>query len=236
MVNPKQQGFTLIEVIVVFTLLAMIMAMIFSGLDSGRRTAEKGEKRISAINEMRVVQGIVRRQISRAISLGIEEDEEGQMVVFYGDEDSVTFVSQMPGYLGNSGPHIQKIEIAQDGDGKFLQYRHGMISNYDDEDEQSGFDDAEPIVLMENIKDGAFAFIEVGEDGLPTDWATEIENTSTMPMMVQLDLEMNQNAKEQWPLMQVAIQIDGSSTRTRRRGSALNLLNEQRNRNTKELK
>ena len=111
MVNNKQQGFTLIEVIVVFTLLAMIMAMIFSGLDSGRRTAEKGEKRISAINEMRVVQGIIRRQISRAMAIGIEENDEGQMAVFLGDEDSVTFISQMPGYLGNSGPHIQKIEI-----------------------------------------------------------------------------------------------------------------------------
>ncbi|WP_179952073.1 prepilin-type N-terminal cleavage/methylation domain-containing protein [Marinicella rhabdoformis] len=233
MVNQKQQGFTLIEVIVVFTLLAMIMAMIFSGLDSGRRTAEKGEKRISAINEMRVVQGIIRRQVSRAMAIGIEEDDEGQMALFYGDENSVTFISQMPGYLGNAGPHIQKIEIAEDGDGKYLQYRHGMVSNYDDEDEQSGFDDAEPIVLMENIRSGQFAFIEVGEDGLPTDWVSEIENTASMPMMVQLDLEMNQDAKEQWPIMQVAIQVDGSSTRTRRR-SSLNLLN-QRSNSGKEL-
>lgn len=234
MVNQKQQGFTLIEVIVVFTLLAMIMAMIFSGLDSGRRTAEKGEKRISAINEMRVVQGIIRRQISRAMAIGIEEDDEGQMALFFGDEDSVTFISQMPGYLGNSGPHIQKIELAVDGDGMFLQYRHGMVSNYDDENEQSGFDESEPIVLMENIKSGQFAFIEVGEDGFPTDWVTQIENTATMPLMVQLDLEMNQNAKEQWPLMQVAIQVDGSSTRTRRKSSSLNLLN-QRDRNGSEL-
>ena len=184
---------------------------------------------------MRVVQSVIRRQVSRALSLGLEEDDEGQMVVFYGDEDSITFVSHMPGYLGNAGPHIQKIEIADDADGKFLQYRHGVLSNYDDENEMSGFDESEPIVLMENIKGGAFAFIETGEDGFPTDWVNEIENTSTMPLMVQLDLEMNRNAKESWPLMQVALQIDASSSGTRRRGRAVDLLN-QRSRGDGELK
>lgn len=230
MVDSRQQGFTLIEVIVVFTLLAMIMAMIFSGLDSGRRTAEKGEKRIEAISEMRMVQGILRRQISRALAVGIEENEEGQMAVFYGDEDSITFVSMMPGYLGNAGPHIQKIEITSDSDGQFLQYRHGSLSNYDDENEQSGFDEAEPIVLLENISSGSFSYIEVGEDGFPTDWVSEIENNTVMPMMVQLDIEMNDRAKEGWPLMQVAMQIDASSSGTRRRRSAVNLINQSRNR------
>lgn len=231
MVRHKQQGFTLLEVIVVFTLLAMIFAMIFSGLDSSRRTAEKGEKRITAINELRVIQNLIRRQVSRAMAIGIEEDDEGQMVKFYGDENSITFISMMPGYLGNSGPHIQKIEIADDRDGKFLQYRHGVYSNFDDEDEQNGFDDAEPIVLIENIQDGQFAFIELGEDGEPTEWINEIENTHTMPLMVQLDLEMNDQAKEPWPILQIALQVDANSSNTRRRRSLQGLINNRVDRN-----
>jgi len=220
----QSKGFTLIEVIVVFTLLAMIMAMIFSGIDSGRRTAEKGEKRITAINEMRVIQGIIRHQLSRAMGLGVAESDEGEMLKFIGEENAVTFVSQMPGYLGTGGPHIQKIELVNDGNGKVLQYTHGLISNYDGEDEISGFDDAEPMVLLENIRDGAFAFVELDEEGLPTDWSNELENPLAMPLMVQLDLEMLPSAKEQWPLLQVAIQLDGSSISTRRRTSTLNRL------------
>ncbi len=226
----RQQGFTLIEVIVVFTLLAMIMAMIFSGIDSGRRTAEKGEKRITAINEIRVIQGIIRHQLSRAMAIGVAESEEGELLKFIGDEDSITFVSQMPGYLGDGGPHIQKLELVSGDGGKVLEYTHGIISNYDDEDEMSGFDDAEPIVLLENIKDGVFAFIELDEEGSPTDWISELENPTVMPLMVQLDLEMMADAKEKWPLLQVAVQLDASSSSSRRRTSTLNRLTRNANR------
>lgn len=224
----KTQGFTLIEVIVVFTLLAMIMAMIFSGIDSGRRTAEKGEKRITAINEMRVIQGIIRHQVSRAMGLGVEESDEGELLKFIGEENAITFVGQMPGYLGQGGPHIQKFELVNADQGKLLQYTHGLFSNYDNEDEMSTFDEAEPIVLLENIKDGAFAFIELDEEGVPTDWLNAMENQVAMPLMVQLDLEMRSEAKEAWPLLQVALQVDASSTSSRRRASTMNLL---RNRN-----
>ncbi len=220
----KSQGFTLIEVLVVFTLLAMIMAMIFSGIDSARRTAEKGEKRITAINEMRVIQGIVRHQVSRSMGLGVEESDEGEMLKFIGDENSITFVGQMPGYLGTGGPHIQKLELINADGGKLLQFTHGLMSNYDDEDEQSAFDEAEPIVLLEHIRDGAFAFIELDEEGLPTDWLNEMENQVVMPLMVQLDLEMRPEAKEDWPLLQIAIQVDASSSSARRRTSTMNLL------------
>ncbi len=225
----QAQGFTLIEVIVVFTLLAMIMAMIFSGIDSGRRTVEKGEKRITAINEMRVIQGIIRHQVSRAMGLGVAESDEGELLKFIGEENAITFVSQMPGYLGTGGPHIQKIELVNGDNGKVLEYTHGLISNYDDEDEISAFDDAEPIVLLENIKDGAFAFVELDEEGLPTDWLNEMENQIAMPLMVQLDLEMMAAAKEQWPLLQIAIQLDGSSASSRRRISTLNRLTNRAN-------
>lgn len=214
----RQKGFTLIEVIVVFVLLAMIMTMIFSGLNSARRTAEKGEKRITDINEIRVVQGIIRHQLSRAMAIGFEENDQGMPVRFYGDENSITFVSLMPGYLGNAGPHIQQLELVDDKNGKVLQYKHGVLSNYDDEDEQSGFADAEPIVLLENIDKGAFAFIEMAEDGFPGDWLSELETPSTMPLLVQLDLTMNPSAKEQWPLLQVAIQVDASAYQGRNHG------------------
>ena len=228
--NQRQQGFTLIEVIVVFTLLAMIMAMIFSGIDSGRRTAEKGEQRITAINEMRVIQGIIRHQVSRAVGYGIEESETGEMLKFIGEQDAVTYVGPMPGYLGTGGPHIQKLELVDGDGGKILQFTDGQMSNYDDEDEMSGFDDAEPIVLLENIRDGAFAYIEMDEEGFPTDWVNYMETPINMPLMVQLDLEMQPNAKERWPVLQIALQLDPSSTATRRRTSTLNTLINSRNR------
>ncbi|MCF6300030.1 MAG: prepilin-type N-terminal cleavage/methylation domain-containing protein [Proteobacteria bacterium] len=216
-----QQGFTLIEIIVVFTLLAMIMVMIFAGIDSSRRAVEKGEKKITAINEIRVVQNLIRRQLSRAMAIGFAENDTGELIKFIGDDDSITYVSQMPGYLGNSGPHIQKFEIKSGNGGKYLQFRHGLLSNNDDENELSLFEDGEPIVLLENIGDARFSFIELDEEGELTDWTDSLINEASLPLMVQLDIEMNANARERWPLFQVAIQVDGSTSFSRRNRSSV---------------
>ncbi|KAA3639403.1 MAG: prepilin-type N-terminal cleavage/methylation domain-containing protein, partial [Proteobacteria bacterium] len=170
----KQAGFTLLEVIVVFTLLAMIMAMIFSGIDSGRRMVAKGEAKITAINEIRVIQNIIRHQVSRAMPIAVAVSDEGEMIKFIGESRRITFVSQMPGYLGSGGPHIQELQLVNARDGIVLQYRHGLVSNYDDEDEMSPFEDAEPMVLLENIAQGSFGFIELDEEREPTDWLSEL--------------------------------------------------------------
>lgn len=212
----KQTGFTLLEVIVVFTLLAMIMAMIFSGIDSGRRMVAKGEAKITAINEIRVIQNIIRHQVSRAMPIAIDMTDEGEMIKFIGEPRRIVYVSQMPGYLGSGGPHIQELQLVDERDGMVLQYRHGLVSNYDEEDEFSPFEESEPMVLLENISEGVFEFIELDEEREPTDWLSEMENGVDLPLMVRLDLTMNENAKQAWPVLQMGLKLDGGRFGSRR--------------------
>lgn len=212
----KQTGFTLIEVIVVFTLLAMIMAMIFSGIDSGRRMVAKGEAKITAINEIRIIQNIVRHQVTRAMPIAVAVNDEGEMIKFIGEPRRITFVSQMPGYLGSGGPHIQELELVDARDGMILQYRHGLVSNYDDEDEYSPFEESEPMVLLENIDKGYFEFIELDEEREPTEWLAEMESGTDLPLMVRLHLSMNEQAKQSWPTLQMALHLDGGRFGSRR--------------------
>lgn len=218
----------MLEVIVVFTLLAMIMAMIFSGIDSGRRMVAKGEAKITAINEIRVIQNIIRHQVTRAMPIAVDVTDEGEMIKFIGEPRRMVFVSQMPGYLGSGGPHIQEIELVDERDGMVLQYRHGLVSNYDDEDEYSPFVDSEPMVLLENIADGSFEFIELNEEREPTDWLTELEQGMDLPLMVRINLTMNETAKQPWPDLQMALKLDGGRFGARR-PSMMQMLQNRRN-------
>jgi len=209
----QQAGFTLIEIIVVMTMLSLIMVMIYGGIQTSRKMAEKGLKRIDATNEVRVVQELVRRQISRILPMAFKE-EDNTFVIFEGDAEHIMYVSPMPGYLGNGGPHVQLIEIVNAKGGKILQFSHWLLN---DTLEEGSFDDSdqEPVVLLENIRDAEFSFVKLDEEGELGEWENDWEDSENTPLMVRLDVKMSDRALMQWPEMQVALMLDATATNRR---------------------
>jgi len=223
----KQSGFSLMEIIVVMTLLSLIMAMIYAGINSSRKMAAKGLKRIDATNEVRVVQELLRRQISRILPMAFKEEGD-VFVIFEGDANHIMYVSPMPGYLGKGGPHVQLIEIVNAKGGKILQFSHWLLN---DSLEEDSFEDSdqEPVVLLENINDAEFSFVKLDEEGEPGDWENDWEETENTPLMIKLDVDMGEKSLMPWPEMEVALMLD--ATATNRRVSQNLLLQQNSNRN-----
>lgn len=211
--EKSQSGFTLLEIIVVMTMLSLIMVMVYEGIQISRKISEKGMKRIDATNEIRVVQELVRRQISRILPMAFKE-EEGTFVIFEGDAEHIMYVSPMPGYLGNGGPHVQLIEIVNAKGGKILQFSHWLLN---DSLEVGSFEDSEqePVILLENVKNAEFSFVKLNEEGELGEWDTEWEEMENTPLMVKLDIEMGKDALMPWPQLQVALMLDATATNRR---------------------
>ena len=215
------------EVIIAMIMLSMIMTMIYGAIQSSRKMAYKGTQRINATNEIRVVQELIRRQISRILPMAFKEDD-GAFVIFEADEDYIMYVSPMPGYLGNGGPYIQLIEIVNENGGKILQFSHWLLSDsFEEVDFESS--DIEPVVLLENIKHAEFSFVKLNDEGEPGEWENQWEDPESTPLMVKLDIELEENALMHWPELQVALMLD--STAVNRRVSDHLLLNSQGGRN-----
>ena len=209
----NQGGFTLLEIIVVMTMLSLIMVMIYGSIQTSRKISEKGLKRINASNEIRVVSELIRRQVSRILPMAFKEDD-GDFVIFEGDDRHIMYVSPMPGYLGNGGPHVQLIEIVNAKGGKILQFSHWLLN---DSLEEGAFEDSdqEPVVLLENIRDAEFSFVKLDEEGELGDWENSWEEPETTPLMVRLEVDMGENALMQWPNMQVALMLDATAVSRR---------------------
>jgi general secretion pathway protein J len=231
-IQKYQSGFSLMEIIVAMTLLSLIMAMVYGGIHTSRKMAQKGLKRIDATNEVRVVQELLRRQISRILPMAFKE-EEGQFVLFEGDANHIMYVSPMPGYLGKGGPHVQLVEIVNAKGGKILQFSHWLLN---DSLEQDAFEDSEqePVVLLENIRDAEFSFMKLNEEGEPGDWENDWEDVENTPLMVKLDIDMGEKALMPWPEMEVALMLD--ATATNRRVSQNLLLNNSNNSSRGEIR
>jgi general secretion pathway protein J len=211
--KKSQSGFTLLEIIVVMTMLSLIMVMVYESIQISRKISEKGMKRIDATNEVRVVQELIRRQVSRILPMAFKE-EDGTFVIFEGGTDRIMYVSPMPGYLGNGGPHVQLIEIVNAKGGKILQFSHWLLN---DSLEQDAFENSEqePVVLLENIQSAEFSFVKLNEEGELGEWESDWEEMENTPLMIRLDVEMGKGALMPWPTMQVALMLDATATNRR---------------------
>ncbi len=215
--QTRQAGFTLVEIMMATVLLALLMTLAIAGLRSSVRSANAGEEFIERTNRVRVAQELLRQQLVRSLPLAIqEEDETGdvEQIVFEGDDEYMRFVAPMPGYLGNGGPHIQALKIERGDNGRQLVFAHQMLNGYDGED---AFEDEErpPVVLIDNIKDGSFQYRTLDDEGELGDWLDEWDEPGGTPLVVRVELEMEEESRLFWPTMDIPLMIDNTSNRRR---------------------
>ena len=100
--SSKQSGFTLIEMLIAFTLLSITMMMVFAGLRIGVKAWKTGEARIVNVNQNAVFYQFVRNQLAlvKALPKYIDKpsaDEDNKRpLVFEGFKQALTYVAPLP--------------------------------------------------------------------------------------------------------------------------------------------
>lgn len=220
--RPRVGGFTLIEVMLAITLVALIMGMAYGGFRASIRATTSGEALIEDTNRLRVTHQFVRRQLSQARPLIIEQDEndEAEQIRFEGERQRVRFVAPMPGYLSYGGPYVQQLSLERGNDGLDLVFYFAMLNGYLPGDLEA----SDGVVLMEGLDDGGFFFLGLDEEDQTPFWADFWEHNARLPLAVGLNIDMGRDNGLNWPELVTPVLVDGSSTGRRRVESAADLL------------
>src|SRR3569832_1104631 len=96
-------GFTLIEMLVTMTLLALIVVVLFGGLQFGARVWEGAQAHGASTEELRVVQNLIRRELEQAYPYYDTADSVHPVVDFRGGQDWVEFIAPSPTGAGAVG-------------------------------------------------------------------------------------------------------------------------------------
>ena len=207
------QGFTLIEVLLALTLLALLMVGAFAGVHTATRAVDSGEKLIDRTNKLRVAQEFLRRELSQSLALVIEQDPTtGEAILFEGDGETLRFVAPMPGYLGRGGPYVQQLSFERhEGDLRLL-FRHAMHNGYKADEEPLEDPELVPVVLLERIANARFEYRALDDTGKLDDWTDEWDKRGRMPLMVRISVEFEEDARQVWPEMVVPLMVDSASS------------------------
>ena len=198
--HSGEAGFTLVELLVVVTLIGLISVALFGGLRFGIRVWEVGAYRSDRFAEIEIAQSLLRRLLRRAI---LTADADGDLT-FEGDEQGVRFTAPAPAQFGLGGIYLFEIfaERVEKGEDLILQWQ---LFRADDEDEPFG-EDSESRVLVEGIEGmtiGYFGVLDGFESRKEPDWESEWKEGDTLPQLVRIAIAFDQDDDRVWPDLNV---------------------------------
>ncbi|MGR9071695.1 MAG: prepilin-type N-terminal cleavage/methylation domain-containing protein [Gammaproteobacteria bacterium] len=101
--KTRNHGFTLIEVIIAMTLLAVMMLLLFAGMRISIRNWDAGVNKMEEVGRMAAVRHFFNRQLRIVRPLQDNFSEEEPVFSFQGERQSLRFVASSPESAGRYG-------------------------------------------------------------------------------------------------------------------------------------
>ncbi len=168
-----EQGFTLLELLLALSLMAVLITLIFSAFHMGSRAWEKGEKLMGDQQILRVVPELIRRQLASFSTPDIIE-EDGQWIYLRGDSKSLDFFSSSSLYPeSEAGIVYVQYRVQEDGDEREKISFYERDVNYLDVTKISEIDEGSYLDLWSGYTSMAFSFkMAVGSDDEGGEWSS----------------------------------------------------------------
>lgn len=200
------QGFTLVELLVGLTLMALISVILFGGLRFGIRAWEVGGERIEQASRVEMVQNLLRRQVSQASRLP-ESADAGSVVPFVGEAESLVFIAPLPVQRGLGGLYLFHL-TQRENDGRldlalaWQLYRPELLTS-----DLAKLD--EEAILLEDVVGIELAYYGAANQEQPMQWWDTWDGARGMPQLVRLRVEFPPSDQRRWP--DLIIRLLGSS-------------------------
>jgi general secretion pathway protein J len=193
-------GFTLLELIVTFTILSLVVIMVLGALRLGSAAWEKGEERAEKIQKKRVVFDLLSQQMKSSFPYRIKSQKaEADYLAFLGDGSSLRFVSAFSLRARKQEGLVFVIYKVEEGasSGKVLKVYEKRALNKTFLEETP--DDEQFLTLADGLSDLKFEYFEEGEDKDATGtWGEtwDAKEKKVLPSQVKMTVTWKEKREE----------------------------------------
>lgn len=201
--NGYRRGFTLLELLIAMSLIGLLLGLLYGGFRLGVDSWDKGQTRAERLDEVRLAQDFLRRQLRQSVTVfRNSSDLGGRELYFSGEPERVGWVAPMLQYLDLGGLYYLELDRVGDPDNGQLRLRWHPYSP-DDEDDVIDSDEAEQTILLDGVGGLTIDYFGPGElfDD-PPEWRQRWDNPQLRPSLVRLQLELDDL---DWPPLTVAV-------------------------------
>jgi len=177
--KPKRNaGFTLLELIISITLVAIIVLIVAGAASLGYRSFSTGERKLNAIERLRASLIIIDAQIQSGVPLTLEDGGVKQYY-FVGEQDSLKFSTNHSIWGGQRGYVIVNYRVEADNQGK----RTLFASEY-----KIGMENQKETKLLEGFNEITFDYFRQDVTEEEGEWVTQWVDEEMMPTKIRLNL------------------------------------------------
>jgi general secretion pathway protein J len=189
-------GFTLVELLISFALMAMLSVLLFNSFRVASQTWDAVERRTRGSQDVLLAGLFLQRHLEQAQPLVTKDDEGEARIRFHGDARSMQFVSPLPAPLGRGGLHLFTVELEDEGGTKRLMLSHQLYQD-------RGWDRlsapaAPKTVLADQLSDARFDYFGTADGAAWRERWTEHEH---LPLLIRLQFiadRGNAPARREW--------------------------------------
>lgn len=198
----SERGFTLLELVIALTLLALMSGVLYGALGFAGRSWEGGEAKAEATSGMRLTHEFLRAQIEGQHPLRMHKMPEFPLL-FTGASDELRFAAPLPARVTGGGIWYYRLAVIREGD----RERLALQRTVPDLEAASlpEFDRAERSILADDIAELRVGYfgrdIGAATSVAPT-WRDRWDDRNRLPLLVRIDVTPKRGPA--WPTLVVA--------------------------------
>lgn len=207
MPTPRNRatGITLLELLVVLSLLAMVMTLAVGGLHLGARSWDAGTTESEAAEEFRTTYRLLRQLIGSMTPAVMIEGKDVKFM-FSGEANEMRFVTALPESAGITGEHVVWLETIEREGRNGLRFSWRPFSGIDEDVGTPKPDDM--LQLMTAPTAFRFSYLAAGTRGRGPQWIERWDRAHDLPLMVRIGGERASEDDEAWPDLLLPVRIE----------------------------
>lgn len=200
--RPRARGFTLLELVVALTLLALMAAVMFGALGFAGRSWEGGEAKAEAVSAMRLSEGFLRSQLESMHPLRMRKVVEFPLL-FAGARDELRYAAPLPSRISGGGIWYYRLAVRKEGERSQLVLER-IVPDVDATSVPE-FVDADRSILADDIAElriGYFGRDPGAAQAATPSWREQWDDRNKLPQLVRIEVLPSKGRP--WPVLLVA--------------------------------
>ena len=173
--RTRRNGFTLLELLVAMTLLALISVVLFDGVQFGARLWDGTERHVDAMMRWEAAHRLLRRELVHIYPLR-RDSPAGPRLVFDGTGEALHFIGLEPAAAGLAGLYAYDLALSQDG-------QRDLILSWSPLHDRGH---AERAVLMHGVRTLEFRYFGVAAERGRPEWRSAWRNAADLPRIISV--------------------------------------------------